>query len=135
MTGFAKGKILLDAKVLLDQKEIDAFVFIHVKGYALAKVTHLDIESDALDFKERSKGTFCTLTGIKNGIEIEFKNFGIEKIVVTCDLLNRVLGIGEKTRAFVGFKEKGIFIGFKKGYIEKLEKLAREIEPDILKIF
>jgi hypothetical protein len=33
---------------------------------------------------------------------------------------------GEKTRTWVGGKEGGIYIGFKKEQIEKLEKIARE---------
>jgi len=131
MTGFAKGKILLPAKVFLDQEKIEASVFIHVKGYALARVTHLDVEGKALDFKSGSKGMFCTLKGLEGGIEIEFGNFGIGKIIIISDLLNLVLKPKEKTRAFLGFKEGGIFIGFRKKYIERLERIAKEVEPEL----
>ena len=131
MTGFAKGKILLPAKVFLDQKEVNASVFIHVKGYALARVTHLDIEGRTLDFKRKNRGIFCTLKGTKGGMEIELENFGIGKIIINCDLLNSLLKPKEKTRAFLGFKEGGIFIGFRKKYIERLERIAKEVEPEL----
>jgi len=124
MTGFAKGKILLPAKVFLDQEKIEASVFIHVKGYALARVTHLDVEGKALDFKSGSKGMFCSLKGLEGGIEIEFG-------IIRCNLLNLVLKPKEKTRAFLGFKEGGIFIGFRKKYIERLERIAKEVEPEL----
>jgi hypothetical protein len=41
-------------------------------------------------------------------------------------MLNRVLSPGEKTRTWVGGKEEGIYIGFKKKEIEKLESIVRE---------
>lgn len=44
LTGKVYGKLKLDARVYLMPKEvgIDAAVYIHLKGYARAKVTHLD---------------------------------------------------------------------------------------------
>jgi uncharacterized metal-binding protein len=50
MSGPGIGKLLLeDVRVFVDNKEIKADVYIHVKGFSLARVTHLDIESDELN--------------------------------------------------------------------------------------
>lgn len=48
------------------------------------------------------------------------------KVRVIHPLLNQVLGMGEHTRTWVGGKEGGIYIGFKKEEIKKLEKLSKE---------
>ena len=91
----------------------------------------MDVEGRALDFKSESKGMFCSLKGMEKGIEIEFGNFGIGKIIIISDLLNLVLKPKEKTRAFLGFKEGGIFIGFRRKYIERLERIAKEVKPEL----
>ena len=42
------GKIMVSGEVFLDGvKSDDAIIFIHVKGYGRARVTHIDIESMA----------------------------------------------------------------------------------------
>jgi hypothetical protein len=125
MTGPGEGKLLLkNAKVFIDGKEVQAEVYIHVKGFSLARVTHLDIESNELNKVLASKqGGFFSIYGIDNGIEINFEK---SKVKVLHNFLKEVLRKGEKTRTWVGGKEGGIYIGFKKQQIEKLEKIARE---------
>jgi len=125
MTGPGEGKLLLkNAKVFIDGKEIEADVYIHVKGFSLARVTHLDIESNELNKILASKqGGFFSIYGIDNGIEVNFQK---SKVRVLHNFLKEVLSKGEKTRTWVGGKEGGIYIGFKKQQIEKLEKIARE---------
>lgn len=130
MTGEAFGKIKLEnAKIVLikgnQKKEVKGKVFIHLKGFALAKVTHLDIEANELEnLIEKEKGDFLIVCGINGGIRIRIK----EKLYVEVyhDLLNKVLKENERIMTWVGKKEGGIYIGFKKKYIEKLEKIARE---------
>ena len=125
MTGPALGKLLLEnAKVFLDNREIRAEVYIHVKGFSLARVTHLDIESEDLnEILKPKEGGFFSIYGIEGGIEIKFEK---KKVRVLHKLLNEVLKKGEKTRTWIGGKEGGIYIGFKKEQILKLEKIARE---------
>jgi len=125
MTGPGEGKLLLkNAKVFIDGKEIQADVYIHIKGFSLARVTHLDIESDELNkILAPKQGGFFSIYGIDNGIEINFEK---SKVKVLHNFLKEVLRKGEKTRTWVGGKEGGIYIGFKKQQIEKLEKIARE---------
>jgi len=38
---------------------------------------------------------------------------------------------GEKIGGYLGLKEGGIFIGFKKEVIQRLEEIARKLEPDL----
>jgi hypothetical protein len=143
MTGPAAGKLeLKDAKVYVHAKHKklllkDAMVYIHLKGYALARVTHLDIEHEILDSIIPPKnGKFLSIHGIKNGFEIildkaeeinyEKNKIEVEKISVLHPYLAQVLEKNEKTRTWVGGKFGGIYIGFRKKEIEKLENLARE---------
>ena len=126
MTGPGPGKFLLrNAKVFLDDKKIESEVYIHVKGLSLAKVTHLDIESEELnDILKPKEGGFFSIYGIDNGIEINLEK---RKIRVLHKLLTNVLIKNEKIRTWVGGKEGGIYIGFKKEQIAKLEKIVREV--------
>jgi hypothetical protein len=126
MTGPAEGKLLLkNARVYLDNKEIPAEVYIHVKGYSLARVTHLDIEHEILnEIIKPEKGYFLSIYGVEGGIKVKFENKKF--LLILHPFLTEVLSSGEKTRTWVGGKEGGIYIGFKKEQIVKLEKIARE---------
>jgi hypothetical protein len=125
MTGPGEGKLLLkNAKVFIDEKEIKADVYIHVKGFSLARVTHLDIESEELNkILKPKEGGFFSIHGIDGGIEIRFE---MNRVKVLHEFLNEVLEKGEKTRTWIGGKEGGIYVGFKKEQIVKLEKIAKE---------
>jgi hypothetical protein len=143
MGGPAYGKLeLKNVKVYLrtkDEKFLlkDSIVYIHVKGYALARVTHLDIEHEILEkIILPKRGEFLSLHGIENGIEIvlgkvkeiEFKGrkMEVEKIEILHPLLTKVLRKNEKTRTWVGGKLGGIYIGFRKEQMEKLEAIPKE---------
>jgi hypothetical protein len=125
MTGPGIGKLLLEnAQVFIDSKEIKADVYIHIKGFSLAKVTHLDVESEELNkILKPKEGGFFSVHGIDGGIEIKFEK---NRVKVLHEFLNEVLRKGEKIRTWVGGKDSGIYIGFKKEQIIKLEKVARE---------
>jgi len=127
----------LDCKVLLKNEKTleleDAEVYIHVKGYSLARVTHLDIEHEKLnELLPAESGKFLNITGTTEGIVIKFEGTKEKFLIIECELLKEVLASGEKTRTWVGGKEGGIYIGFRKAEIEKLEKIASKkfgIEP------
>ncbi len=127
MTGPAFGKLLLkNARIFINTREIEGEVYIHMKGYALARVTHLDIEAPELnDIYPRSGGSFLSIYGIVDGIKIKIREDLYVKVLHR--LLNHILKPGEKTRTWVGGKEGGIYIGFKKKHIEKLESLVRKL--------
>ena len=142
MTGAGSGKIKVNADVYLvlqkgRVKAANAAVYIHVKGYLRARVTHVDIE-DRIFGKiiHRGRGNMLEITGIEGGIEIKPRSpremdidgsktlvYGLE---VRHPLLNGVLGVGDSTVTWVGRKYDGIYIGFKETEMKKLEKLAEE---------
>lgn len=138
MTGRAEGKLeLRGARVFLKGRKkvkISATVFIHVKGFSLARVTHLDIEHDMLDnIIPPKRGYFLTIRGIKDGIEIELdkpkdveyknKKLLVSSIAILHPYLKKIL---KSTRTWVGGKFGGIYIGFGKEQIAKLEDIAKE---------
>jgi len=140
MTGPATGKFPLKARVFLlsdnkRKKVEDAMVYIHLRGYARARVTHLDIEHRALGkLIHRGMGNFLDIEGIKGGIiiqpkverqiELHGKEIAVQGLAVLSPLLNEVLKEGETTRTWVGRKFDGIYIGFRRNEIAKLEGLA-----------
>ena len=127
MTGPGEGKLPLDAKVCLNAEELaNVRVYIHLKGYSRATVTHLDIEHPKLNSIIPPKAkTFSWIVGIENGILIITSKE--DKVQILHPLLNKVLQRGEKTRTLVGGKFGGIFIGFRKREISKLEEIAAEV--------
>ena len=101
-----------------------------------ARVTHLDVENRALGkIIHRGRGNMLEITGVQGGIEIRLKNpteinLGESKILVHSlellhPILNKVLKRGESTVTWVGRKYDGIYIGFKKPQIERLEHIAK----------
>jgi hypothetical protein len=133
------GKLRLDAYAILMpcESKIDAEVYIHLKGYARARVSHLDIEKMGLGkVIRRGRGNFLEIRGVENGLEVVLREkcqiilggeeFTISSIFIASSLLNKIVEKGESTRAWVGRKYDGIYIGFRKTEMEKLEKLALE---------
>lgn len=132
------GKLKLDAQVRLMPEGTtidDASVYIHLKGYARARVTHLDVEKVGLGkVIYRGRGNFLEVKGIEGGLEIVLRDpreiqigevpVFVSSLRALCPLLNRVMGPGEVTRAWVGRKYDGIFVGFRKEYLRKLEEVA-----------
>ncbi len=143
MTGPAEGKLLLknaNVELLTNQGKIgliDAEVYIHVKGYSLARVTHLDIEHPILDnIIPPKRGKYLKIMGIKNGLRIELdngktiklddKSLTIYAIKILHPYLNEVMGKYESIVTWVGGKFGGIYIGFRKKQINKLEEIAEK---------
>ena len=116
----------MTVNVFLGGKRIDAVVYIHLKGHSLARVTHLDIESPQLNLgigkkgDVDKKGDFLGIHGIDEGIQIPQID-----LIVSSPQLNNFLGLGYKTTTWVGQKEDGIYIGFRKEHLLKLEKIAK----------
>lgn len=140
MTGRALGKLELKRSrvyLVTKQKKVKlswAMVFIHVKGYSLARVTHLDVEHDILDnIIPPKRGYFLTIKGVKDGIKIELekpkdveyknKKLFVNAIMILHPYLRKIL---KSTRTWVGGKFGGIYIGFRKEQISRLEAVARE---------
>ncbi len=145
MTGPTAGKFPLKAEVFLlvdgKRKKVEsAKVYAHLRGYARARVTHLDIEERILGkLIHRGRGNFLDIKGVKGGIsirpkverenELDGKKMRIKGLLLLNPLLNQILEPGETTRTWVGRKFDGIYIGFRKGEVLKLEgMIAREFK-------
>ncbi len=131
MTGPGEGKLLLKGSRVLVVKGYatesleGCEVYIHVKGFSLARVTHLDVEHESLnELLPPKEGGFFSIYGIDSGIEIKFDER--TRVRVLHPYLEEVLAKGEKTRTWVGGKVGGIYVGFRKEQIVKLERIARE---------
>jgi hypothetical protein len=133
------GKLRLDASTILMpcEKKIDAEVYIHLKGYARARVSHVDIEKIGLGkVIRRGRGNFLEVRGVENGLEVilrekrqiilDGEEIVVSSIVITCPLLNEIIEKEKSTRAWIGRKYDGIYIGFRRAELERLEKLALE---------
>jgi hypothetical protein len=118
------GKLTLDAHVFLNDEELtDAHVYLHLKGYARATVTHLDLEHPSLAglIPPRTR-TFIWIIGLEDGILIRTE--GNDTVKVLSSHLTTVLPQGQKTRTCVGGKANGLFIGFRRRELRKLEALT-----------
>lgn len=139
MTGAGEGKIKIDSNVsiqTLDKPILlnDAEVYIHIKGYSNARVTHLDIEHEMLNVIVKPKvGEFLPIIGFNGGLRIKlsksisYHGKVLRSIEVKSPILNSILKSGETTRTWIGGKYGGIYIGFRKEHIKKLEELAAKL--------
>lgn len=133
------GKIPLEAEVWVIrglQKYLlqGTQVFLHVKGYSLARVTHVDVEHELLNqivpprrakylpFKVR-EGFMVIALGSSYTVKLDGRVIEVNAIVIKSSELARILGRVED-RVYVGGKVGGIFLGFHKPLIEKLESYA-----------
>ncbi|MCS7104835.1 MAG: hypothetical protein NZ954_04640 [Thermofilaceae archaeon] len=134
MTGPGEGKIPLEAKVRLGSKYIVCDVYLHVKGYSMARVTHVDLESDELNTVIPPRAsTYAKLYSTDTSIRLLFKEPLIQEgpsvvreLVIYCPELAKTLGSVRDT-VYVGGKEGGIFLGFRREQISKLERLAVQL--------
>jgi len=146
MTGPAIGKIPLKAKVYLiggfsRVPLVGTQVYIHLKGYSGARVTHCDIEHRFLNelvapntskfLKLRSddnKTVSIELDGIYE-LSVGSEKYRVGAIVIECSELAKALGRAS-FKVYVGGKVGGIFLGLRKEYIEKIEKLANALSEN-----
>ncbi len=138
MTGPGPGKIPVKADVLLVTprglvKLDPCEVYIHVKGYSRARVTHVDIESPVLSLPSENEGVYARVYRLEEGFRLVLtkpikllEGLTVREIVVKWSGPS-LLEPGKTTAAFIGFKEGGIYVGFKKNAIVKLEEFARKM--------
>jgi len=133
------GKIRLDAETIVmpSGRRIDASVYLHLKGYARARVSHLDVEKIGLGrIIHRGRGNFLEVKGIRQGlevfaresrtIEIDGEQTPVSSIIIIYKPFNQVLNEDKSTRAWVGRKYDGFYISFKREEMQRLEKVAFE---------
>ncbi len=136
MTGPGPGKISLkNTRVIIDemghQRELEnAVVYIHLKGYSRARVTHIDIEHDELNkiIPARSGG-FYKIRREDGNLVLDLSRLirGL-RIIIDNNMLASILKPYESSWCYVGGKPGGIYIGLKKYLIERLEKLAEKFQ-------
>jgi len=59
-------------------------------------------------------------------LEIDGKEITISSIMIVSPSLNEIVEENKSTRAWVGRKHDGIYVGFRKEEVRKLEKMALE---------
>ena len=138
MTGAAEGKIPLRGFVeLIDDSayRLDCDIYLHIKGYSLARVTHIDLENPILNKIVKPKkamylpfkvGYSKIIIFLKKTIRINNPDVTIKKISIYCPELVDALGEDKSSYVYVGGKFGGVFLGFKKDFIKRLEALAEE---------
>jgi len=132
VTGPGEGKIPLKARVLIGSCELSCDVYLHVKGYSRARVTHVDVECNELNEAVPPGAHAYATAYTKSGeLRVRFreplKAFGYAReLVIMCPELAAVLAPMRDT-VYVGGKEDGIFIGFRREQIRKLETLASSL--------
>ncbi len=136
MTGPGPGKLPIEAVVEIvigSRTHVveGAEVYLHVRGWSRAFVTHLDVESPKLNevVAKPRQGFYARWRYLPAGLAIDCR-----RALTPCILrireggfLGSVFGVGEEDWCFVGGKVGGIFIGFRKGVIARLEDLAKRV--------
>jgi hypothetical protein len=102
-------------------------VYVHVKGWSRARVTHVDIELPGLEHLVggAGRGEYGVAVGTAHGFRVEpyRGEWGLE--VETSDpVLKNLLNPDERCLVFIGGKRGGLFLGFKSPYHRVLESLA-----------
>ena len=135
MTGPAPGKIpLRGARVYIKTSSdrvllSNADVYVHLKGYSRARVTHIDIEHSKLnEIIPPRGGGFYRIIWHPRGVEIDLSRLmpGLS-IIVEDEVLAKLLKPMERSWCYVGGKQGGIFVGLKRHLIERLEDLVKEL--------
>ncbi len=140
MTGPGPGKIELEARVYIwrsgTRQPVDAVVYLHVKGWSRAFVTHLDIEKPGLEYEllgGPGRGVYGATIGTGRGLQFTpFHTHTWRLEVEEYHVLPRALPRGARYPGYMGSKTGGVFIGFRREVLRVLEEIAaREygVEP------
>jgi len=139
MTGPGEGKIPIEANVALSymgkRTYFDCEVYLHVKGHSLARVTHVDVESPVLNEILRPKESlYVPFKVVNDEITIYFRKvYYVKSLKVFANSLvikNRDLAEVLKRgpfKTYVGGKVGGVFLGFHKEVIRRLEEFASKL--------
>ncbi|RLF14633.1 MAG: hypothetical protein DRJ66_05710 [Thermoprotei archaeon] len=133
MTGPGPGKIPIKAEVYLEPPHISVEgvdVYVHVKGYSRARVTHIDIEHPSMNvLLEPGEGYYVRIKGISGGFEIiikptKFMKRYVTRIRVKAPDLEGLIPPNRTTVGWLGGKDGGVYLGLRKEYVRKLEEWA-----------
>jgi len=136
LTGPAPGKIRLRGIVRLlgdGKHNVDCEIYLHVKGYSLARVTHVDLENPIFNEFLKPKSSLYApfkikesklIIFLKKSVYMRSLGFNVNRLIVYSPELTSALGEGSYSYVYIGGKVGGIFLGFKKDFVRRLEKLA-----------
>ncbi len=137
MTGPGPGKVLVKSNVYFNTtrgliKLEPCEVYIHVKGYSRARVTHVDIESPVIDRVEPRTNMYARVYRVLRGFRVVFEGQIKYEDCIVKELIVKwegpeILKPGDSSTVFIGFKTGGLYIGFKKNIILILEEYARRV--------
>ncbi len=132
MTGPGPGKIRLDCEKLVIKRlrevvtTVRPVVYIHVRGYSYARVTHIDVEYPSL---ENMVGL-----GLREIVPIYLKRVGDYVIIKSLKInttmiiysrdLARIMPYRYRGGGVMGGKIDGVFIGVRRDLIQILEEIA-----------
>ncbi len=139
MTGPGEGKIPVDAAVLLShggrEVSVECDVYIHVKGYSLARVTHIDVEGPVMnELIKPGESTYVPFRVEGHRLTVRFRKAYYVRslrafassLVIESEVLGEVLA-GVSSMAYVGGKVGGVFLGFHRDVIRRLEEYAASL--------
>ncbi len=141
MTGPGPGKIRLRASVVLElngrsltfRGSSDVDVYLHVKGWSRAPVTHIDIEREGIEeliLGGPGRGVYGIVKPLNFGFRfVPFRaRFVITVMGPEDPILSKVFtGSLPPYPGYLGAKRGGVYVGFKKSIILLLEKAALEL--------
>ncbi len=118
------GKIKVRGKVFLDNVElINANVYIHIKGYSRARVTHIDVQDPEIrKIILPHHSAYPEISWDSSTVNIPVKGHNLKIINDTLGKLIKLNG-----NIYVGGKGRGIFLGLHKEQIKKLEEYGSSI--------
>ncbi|RLE54844.1 MAG: hypothetical protein DRJ40_09695 [Thermoprotei archaeon] len=132
MTGPAPGKVSIrcDKVVIKSRAQISTIrpdLYIHVKGYSLARVTHIDVEYPELEkmlsisYREVLPAILSTQTRDYVLVIVPSRELHMS---IYSEELREILPRNYRGGCVVGGKVDGIFIGVKREVIKYLEEFA-----------
>lgn len=133
MTGPAPGKLPVNADVELCKAEgcrrLDARVYVHLRGWSRARVTHIDIEAPGIETLVQPgrgrRGVYVRVYGTYNGLTITpLENVNWKIVIKSSDPLLHPIPPGESCIGFLGAKRGGLYLGLSSPYHRILERLA-----------
>ncbi len=135
MTGPGPGKIRVRAQVVIvrrgEAKVLEGVqVYLHLKGWSRAPITHIDVEYPGLEelVGGPGRGVYGVVEGVAAGFR--FTPFQGEWLIEVRGLGDPILSVfqqGERSYGYAGGKKGGIYIGFKRFILERLEEIAARV--------
>lgn len=115
---------MVSADIYLDGVRLEnAVTFMHIKGYGRARVTHVDIEDKKFNkILPPRHSDYPEVVWNSDTVKIPVKG---HELVIISKTLGGIINLDGKL--YVRGKGKGIFFGFHKEQIQKIEEYATDL--------